>query len=106
MEIDAKQLDKRFPPRKVGLLKGRPVMHVRCKGGWQFVCAPKGTAWETLGAGHHWVVAQHLAGRHEPDITWTELSKADHVDIRAYEYLLPEYQAVTERIRALESGQG
>jgi len=105
MNIDRKQIDPKFPPRKIGLLKGRAVMHVRTKGGYHIVAAPKGTAFETLGAGHHWVVAQHLAGRREPDIMWTELSKADHVDIRAYEYLLPEAEALTERLRSLESGQ-
>lgn len=103
MEITAKQIDKKFPPRKIGLLKGRPVMHLRTKGGYHLVVTPKGGGHETLGAGHHWAVAQHLAGRYAPEVVWTELSKADHVDIRAYEYLIPEAQALTERLRALES---
>jgi hypothetical protein len=37
----------------------------------------------------------------EPDVQWTELSKADHVDFEDYAPLLPKYEAITERLRKL-----
>ncbi len=101
MQITMKEVEGK--PRKLGTLKGRPVMHVRTKGGLHIIAAPKGGSFETLGMAHHVAVAKHMAQRYEPDVVWTELSKSEHWDIRSYESLIPEAEQLTAQARALES---
>lgn len=99
MDLSAKQIDEK--PKKVGTLKGRPVYHLRTKGGLHILVAPGGTGYETLGTGPHRAVARHIATKHEPEIVWSELSKSDHVDIEAYELILPRYETLTDDLRSL-----
>jgi hypothetical protein len=101
MQIDRKEVEGQ--PRKLGTLKGRPVMHVRLKGGLHIIAAAKGMGHETLGMAHHVAVAKHMAQRYEPDVVWTELSKSEHWDIRLYQDMIPAAEELTARARALES---
>lgn len=99
MQIDAKQIDEK--PKKVGELRGQPVMHLRTKGGLHVMVKSNG---QVLGTGPHHAVARHIAMKYEPDIVWTELSKADHVTADSYAMVLPKYEAITDDLRLLQAG--
>jgi hypothetical protein len=99
MDLSAKQIDEK--PKKVGNLHGKPVYHLRTKGGLHILVTPGGTGYETLGTGPHRAVARHIAQKHEPEIVWSELSKSDHVDIEAFEMVLPKYENLTDALRAI-----
>ena len=99
MQIPSNQIEFK---KKVGKSKGKPVFHVKTRGGLHVIADDKGTV---LGSGPHRAVARHLAQKFEPDVEWTELSKSDHVDFEAYAHLLPQYEALTERMRALQKAE-
>ena len=102
MNIDSKQIDEK--PKKVGNLHGKPVFHLRTKGGLHILVMQKASGYETLGTGPHRAVARHIASKYEPDIVWSELSKSDHVDPEAYAMILPKYEEITEALRAIVQG--
>ncbi len=99
MNIDAKQIDQK--PKKVGNLNGKPVWHLRTKGGLHVVVMQKNGGFEALGTGPHRAVARHIANKQEPDIVWDSLSKADHVDVEAFTSVLPKYEAITATLRKM-----
>lgn len=99
MNIEAKQISEK--PKKVGILKGKPVFQLRTKGGLYLLVLQKGASYETLGTGPHRAVARHIATQHEPEVVWSDLSKSDHVDIEAFELILPKYQELTDALREL-----
>jgi hypothetical protein len=105
MNIDAKQLASK--PKKVGKWGDRDVLAVATKGGFHVVGAVKaGGAFETLGTGPHPAVARAVANKlvsksNEAAITWTELTKADHVAPEHFSHLLPKYEAITNAMRRM-----
>ena len=98
MDLSAKQMKGK--PKKVGTLKGREVYALCTKGGLHLIATPKGTGYEILGAGSHVAISRHLAQKHEPEVTWTELNKSDHVPIDNYLLVLPKYEEITDALRA------
>lgn len=86
--------------KKIGQLNGKPVIELVTTGGLHMVVTASGGGFETLGTGPHRAVARHIAMKRERDIMWTELSKSDHVDIEHFEWCLPRYEALTDRIRS------
>lgn len=88
--------------KKVGLFKGHPVWEIATTGGFHLLVGMKGGEQHTFGTGSHRAIARHIARKREPELTITELSKSDFVEVRAYEYLLPEYEALTDRFNQLE----
>ena len=96
MNIPAEQIEFK---RKVGKAKGKAIFHVKTLGGLHVMATEGGIV---LGAGPHRAVARHLAQKFEPSAEWTELSKSDHLEESAIAHLLPEYQELTERLRALQ----
>jgi hypothetical protein len=97
MDLSAKQIDEK--PKRVGILKGKPIYHLRTKGGLHLLVTPGGSGFETLGTGPHRAVARHIAQKHEPDIVWDALAKSDHVDIEAFALVLPKYEVITDYLR-------
>lgn len=97
MNIDARQLAAK--PKKVGKKDGKDVMEVSTKGGLHLIVSAKDGGFETLGTGPHRAVARHIAKKRAPEIIWTELSKADHVELEHFEQHLPKYEALTSAIR-------
>ena len=85
--------------KKVGQSNGKPITHIRTVGGLHLMINSTG---HVLSAGPHRAVARKIASQMDPDIKWTELSKADHIELSAYEHLLPEYQALTNQFRELQ----
>lgn len=89
--------------KKIGKVKNNPVFHLKTSGGLSLILMTKNGKVETLGSGSHVAVARFIAEQHEPDIEWTELSKSEELDIKAFASVIPEYEALTGRIRDLES---
>lgn len=86
--------------RKVGLLKGCPVIEVGLKGGLHLIFARLNGKVETLGAGPHRAVARFIAKKRESEIEFTDLHKSDWVDPDHFGWLVPRYEAETDRIAA------
>lgn len=85
--------------RKVGKSGTRDIYHVKTRGGLHVMARSDGTV---LGAGPHRAVARHLAQKFEPDAEWTELSKSDHVDFEVFAHLVPKYEEITVKMRAIQ----
>lgn len=98
--LDEKQMEGK--PRKVGTWSGRPVFHMRTKGGWQLIATQKndGTP-EILGVGSHRGLAMHIAEKNAKGIEWTTLAKAGFVDPIYFEWMLPRWETITDQLRAL-----
>lgn len=88
--------------KKVGKVKDKAIWHIKTRGGLHVMATDGGTV---IGSGPHRAVARHLAQKFEPDATWTELSKSDHVDLEAFQHLLPRYEAMTNQMRELQKSQ-
>lgn len=88
--------------RKVGTLKGKPVVELRTTGGLNLIAVAENGAPKVLGCGPHRAVSRYIAQKKEPDIQWTDLSKSDHVDFSSFEYILPQYEQLTEAFRAAQ----
>jgi len=101
MNIDSRQIDEK--PKKVGDLRGQPVYHLRTKGGLHVLVMRKGASFETLGTGPHRAVARFIAGKHEPEIVWSDLSKADHVTPDSFQMVLPKYEKITDDMRQIQA---
>lgn len=95
MNITEEQLAEK--PKAVGTLKGQKIFHVSTKGGFHMVVKPDGAGFETLGVGPHPAIARHIAQKHQPEIAWTELSKAQYVDPSSA--VVAKYEAITAQFR-------
>lgn len=86
--------------KKIGLLKGRPVVELVLKGGLHMVVTKEdGGKTEILGTGPHRAVSRFIAEKNQPDIQWTELSKSNHLDPLAMASVLPEWIELTNILR-------
>lgn len=87
--------------KRVGNLNGRPVVEVGLRGGLWLIFANVAGKFETIGAGPHRAVARHIAKkRTEGKVEFTDLSKADYIEPEHFEWLLPLYEAETDRYAA------
>ena len=87
--------------KKVGKLDGHPVFEVGLKGGLHLVFASRNGKLETLGAGPHRAVARFVAKKKTEDkVEFTDLSKADWIEPEHFADILPQYEALTDAIRA------
>lgn len=96
MVVDAKQLDGK--PRKIGLLKGQPVMEARTKGGFHMVTDAAG---KPIGAGPHRAIARIIAKNRNPDVQYFDLAKGGWVDPALVSWLLPKWEGVTDRLATI-----
>jgi hypothetical protein len=100
MDIPLKQISYK---KKIGKLGSDPVIEIGTKGGFHLVvCARKGCV-TTLGTGSHPAIARHIAKKKEPEIEFTELSKGDEVLFEHYQFLLPKYELITQKINEIEN---
>lgn len=97
MQIDQAQLAGK--PRKVGTRAGKPVMELATKGGLHLIVSSRDGRFETLGTGPHRAVARFIAKKKAPEIQWTDLSKADHIEPEHFMHLVPRYEALTQELR-------
>lgn len=98
MDIPAEQVAYK---KVIGKLGNNKVFEIGLIGGLHLVIVAKNKP-ETLGMGSHPAVARHIARKKEPDLDLTELAKAEEVDSRCYEHLIPVYEEMTDRIRAIQ----
>jgi hypothetical protein len=101
MTVTENQIDKK-KTKRVGRVGENPVFEMVTKGGLHMLVVTS-TASETLGVGSHRAVARHIAGQNANQIEWSELSKADHVEVEHFADKLPKYTALTAQIRAAEA---
>ncbi len=88
--------------KKIGTLKGRPVIELATTGGLHLIVMSKADGIETIACGPHKAVARHIAKKKHPEIVFSELSKSDWVDPACFQHLLPQWETVTDRIRSLK----
>lgn len=83
--------------KKVGKLGTASVVEIGLIGGLHLIAkaSPGGKA-EILGAGPHRAVARHIALKRNPEIEFTDLNKADHIEPQYFEDLLPRYETLTD----------
>ena len=98
ISLDEKQLAGK--PKKVGTWKGEPVFAIRTKGGLNMVSDNKG---KILGSGPHRAIARKIAEKNASGVEWNDLEKADWVDPAHYEFLLPKYEELTDKLRAMQA---
>jgi hypothetical protein len=96
MQIPTEQIEKK---KKIGRLRGEDVWHVKLKGGLHIVAGPHG---KIHAFGPHRAVALHISKKKEPDIEFTELSKSDHINPADFQDIIPKYEELTDRARALQ----
>jgi hypothetical protein len=96
MNIDKEQIASK---RTVGTYKGKPVIELVTKGGLHMMVGQKDGKHEAFAAGPHSAVAKHIASKREPDIVFTELSKADYMEPYLYMAIVPEYERLTDLIK-------
>jgi hypothetical protein len=92
MVIDAKQLDG--PSRRIGTMKGEPIMESRTKGGWHIISRHG----MPIGAGPHRAVARVIAKKRSPDIVYDDLAKGNWVDPVSIAWLLPKWEGITDQL--------
>ena len=97
--IDEKQLKGK--PKKVGKLGGKPVWEAESKGGLFMVMANQDGKPELIGTGPHPDVARYMAEQRHEGLQWTELQKADRLELQHFQHLLPEYELLLARMQAL-----
>lgn len=84
--------------KRIGSLENAPVYEVGLIGGLYLVVKPKGSTFETLGAGSHKAVARHLAKKLHPKMEVTELAKGDWIDPSTFQHQLPKYESIVNEI--------
>lgn len=98
MQIDEKQIQSK---KVIGQLNSHKVFEITTKGGLHLLILGK-AAPEVISAGPHTAVSRHIALKKYPDIKFTELRKADHVEYEHFQHLVPQYEVLTARIRKIQ----
>lgn len=87
--------------KRIGNLKDAPIFEILTTGGLYMNILGKGAGFEVISTGPHRAIARFIAEQRYPNVIWTELSKSDWVDPRDFMPLVPKYQELTSRLRAL-----
>jgi hypothetical protein len=93
MTIPAAQIAMK---KKIGQAEGKDLTYMKLVGGLHLITNHRG---HVVGSGPHKAVARAIAKQHLNDITWTELSKSDHLPYEAYAHLMDEAVATTNELR-------
>jgi len=92
MDVSLNQLAG--PPKRIGQIRGMPVMSMLTKGGLSIITF-NGKA---IGAAPHRALARIIAQNAHPDLVIDELSKSEEVDPSLFAHLLPTWTEITNRI--------
>lgn len=82
----------------VGKLDGKNVFELATTGGLHLIIADKNGKPEAIGTGPHRAVSRYIAEKRNPEIQWTELSKADHIEPIFFQHLIPQYEELTDQL--------
>jgi hypothetical protein len=98
MNLDAKQIAYK---KQVGTLKGKPVFMLETRGGLSLMVTSDGAGGnaKVLSTGPVRAVARYIAEKREPDMVLNELSKSDYVEPYLYLSVVPEYEALTDKLQ-------
>lgn len=88
--------------KKVGKLGDAQLVEVGLIGGLHMIVKAKNGKTEVLGAGPHRAVARHIAKKRNPEIEFTELNKADHIEPEHYASVLQKYEELTDQLSTPE----
>lgn len=89
--------------KRIGHLKENPIFEILTTGGLYLNVLGKGAGFEVIATGPHRAVARYIAEQRYPGLVWTELSKSDWVDPADFQGILPKWQELTDRMRALHN---
>lgn len=87
----------------VGKLDGQSVFEIATTGGLHLIVSHKNNKPETVSVGPHAAVARYIAEKRNPEIQWTELSKADHIEPVFFQHLIPQYEELTDQLISIWS---
>ena len=90
-------------PQKIGELKGESVYEMETIGGYHIIALQKGGKITTISVGPHRAISRFLAGKQEPGIKWTCLEKSVFIGPEFFQDILPEYEALSARLRFLQN---
>lgn len=93
ISVDSKQLA--YKPRKVGMMKGQPVMETATKGGLNIITDSAG---KPLSVAPHRAIARVIAKKRNPEIQFTDLAKGGWVSPESVAWLTPKYEELTDRL--------
>lgn len=88
--------------KKIGNLKGMPVMETATTGGYHLITVMKNGQLQIIGLGPISPLARFVARKREPELEITELKKGDYIDPSHYIHLVPKYEEETVRVRKLQ----
>lgn len=95
-KISAKQVKYK---KKVGQTEDNDdVYEIGLIGGLHLIVKAKGNRSEIMGAGPHRAVARHIATQ-KTKINFNDLRKSEEVSVELFADVLPDYEALTERMR-------
>jgi len=97
VEIPPNEIAQR---KVVGKVRDDDVIYVKTIGGLHLMFLKKAKKPELLAAAPHVAVARYLANENNHDIQWTELSKSQHLDVKDFEHVLPEYRTLTNTLKS------
>ena len=91
--------------KKIGTLDGDAVVEIGLKGGLHLVAVAKSGAKsaQICGVGSHRAIARHIARKKNPTMQFNDLAKSDPVPVEHFQWLLPQYEALT---LAFQKAQG
>jgi len=96
-QIQPKHLEGK--PKNIGKIDGQPMFQLKTKGGLYIITKSNAKGFEMLAVAPHPAVARAIVNKKYDNVEFTALSKADHVDEAHYALILPEYEALTEKMR-------
>ena len=97
MDINEKQIKDK---KRIGTLKGEPVVLFTTHGGFNVVAARKNGKLTTIGTGPHPGFAKIIAKKNEPDMVM-ELSKSEDEAVARNQVMLAKYEKITSYINSI-----
>ena len=99
MNIPANQIAYR---KRIGHIGSKSVIEIGLEGGLRIVGSQASTGKITiLGAGSHRAIARFLAKKAEPTLQIDDLEKSEEINPNDIQDLLPFWQEVTNKVKAL-----
>lgn len=93
-------------PRQIGDVDGTPVYEMTTTGGlWVITCKKSNGTLEPLAYAPHRAIGRHIAQKKEPNFKISDLSKGEDIPLESFAHLVPKYEELTDRMRALSGGQ-
>lgn len=96
MDVEEKDIEKK---KEIGKLGNSKVFLLTTSGGWNMVVAANEGKQEILALAPHPAVGRYIAQKRCPDITYTELSKAEEIEPRHFAFCVDKYEKLTDVVK-------